>query len=345
MQREYDHPVNKLDISKFYVISVISNPIRYRARYNLFKEFETHVKDLGAQFMPVEQAFGRRPHIITERDNPLHIQVRTNEELWHKENMINIGIQQLCQYDPDWQYVAWIDGDIHFNRRDIFLETAQQLQHYGIVQMFSHAIDLGPNMEPIQKHNGFMWSYFENGFYPPQNSGHGGYYGADGKAFWHPGFAWAARRETVDRLPLYDKAILGSGDHHMALALIGEAKRSLPGNVSPAYRDSVLNWQDNAEAVLSRNVGYVPGIISHYWHGSKKNRKYIERWQVLTRNQYDPYKDIIKDGQGMYVLNKQRPNYIKLRDDVRRYFRQRNEDDLYLPEGDDWLGKKRDGGI
>jgi hypothetical protein len=34
---------------------------------------------------------------------------------------------------------------------------------------------------------------------PPQGAGYGGYYGSGGKnGFWHPGFAWAARREAID---------------------------------------------------------------------------------------------------------------------------------------------------
>ena len=84
------------------------------------------MEELGVQLIVVEQAFGRRPFVITERDNPFHVQLRTDQELWHKENMINIGIQHLCQIDPDWKYIAWIDGDIRFQRSDIILETAQQ---------------------------------------------------------------------------------------------------------------------------------------------------------------------------------------------------------------------------
>lgn len=317
-----------LGTSRFYVISVVSNPVRYQTRWRLFEQFKRHMADLGAKLIVVEQAFGKREFQVTERDNPMHVQVRTDQELWHKENMVNIGIQYLCQLDPDWQYVAWIDGDIQFQRPDIILETAQQLQHYHWVQMFSHAIDLGPQGEAMKIYNGFMYNYMNNDNLPPQGYGYGGYYMAKGN-FWHPGFAYAARRSAIDRLPLLDRAIMGAGDHHMALALIGQGHRSIPNGITKEYRGYIMNWQDVATKAFNRNVGYVPGTILHNWHGKKANRKYIERWQVLVQNRYNPYTDVAPDAQGMLRLNTHNgERYIRLRDDIRRYFRQRNEDSI-----------------
>lgn len=320
-----------LDISRFYVISIVTNPIRYQRRWDLMKQFQRHMNDVGAKLLTVEVAYGKREYQVTERDNPMHLQFRSYEELWHKENVINLAINYLCQLDPQWEYVAWVDSDVHFQRHDIIAETAHQLQHYDIVQMFSHAIDMSPTMQPFKIHNGFMWSYHQNNFCAPKGAGNGGYYGAQQGAFWHPGFAWAARREALDKIQLLDKAILGAGDHHMALCLIGEGKRSLPGGVTQGYRDMVLEWEQMAVSRLRKNVGYVEGSLSHYWHGSKKNRQYIDRWGVLTKNQFDPNKDLSRDPQGMYRLNVHHgERSIKLRDQIRGYFRQRNEDCIYF---------------
>ena len=356
-----------LDISEFYVIAVVSNPIRYQRRWHLFKEFLSHMDDMGAKVLVVEQAFGRRePQIcedyshqdrdtteIIDRNNngiddklekfefirapsmglkhdPFHLVVRTNAELWHKENLINLGIQHLTKIRPKWKYVAWIDGDVIFQRRDIILETAQQLQHYDIVQMFSHVIDMGPKFQPLKMYNGFMWSYLENDRHPPIGPGNGGYYAYD-TGFWHPGFGWAATRDAMERLSLFDKGILGAGDHHMALALIGKAAKSLPGQVSKGYRDAVMSWESQALHEIKKNVGYVDGTILHNWHGNKKNRKYVERWKIITKNNFDPVKDLIRDNQGMYRLNMSNgERSIRLRDDIRHYFRQRNEDSIDL---------------
>jgi hypothetical protein len=355
-----------LAVDEFYVIAVISNPIRYKSRWRLFKEFQQHMKDMGAQLLIVEQAFGRREpqvcmdHHHSDHDttkiidknrngiddryedvnavkfwqepvpshDPFHLVIRTNAELWHKENMINLGIQHLTKIRPKWKYVAWVDGDIIFQRRDIISETAHQLQHYDIVQMFSHVVDMGPEYQPINTYNGFMWSYMENDRYPPIGPGNGGYYQYK-PGFWHPGFAWAATRDAMERLSLFDKGILGAGDHHMALCLIGQGKKSLPGSISKGYRDAVLSWEAQAQHEIKRNVGYVPGLITHNWHGSKKHRKYIERWSVITKNNFDPVKDLIRDNQGLYRLNMSYGNRsIRLRDDIRAYFRSRNEDSI-----------------
>ena len=35
---------------------------------------------------------------------------------------------------------------------------------------------------------------------------------------------------------------MGSGDHHMALGMVGAASRSLPGGVGAGYRDAVTSW-------------------------------------------------------------------------------------------------------
>lgn len=324
-----------IDKSKLYVISVCSNPVRYRRRWELFKQFQRHMHDVEANLISIEIAYGDRyPQILTSHDQqrwdyPTTLLFRSREELWHKENLINLGIQYLTQIDPKWEYVAWIDGDIHFQRHDIVEETVHQLQHYEIVQMFSHAIDLDPELQPIKTHNGFMWSYFQNDFNPPIGAGHGGYYGANTKAFWHPGYAWAARRSAMDRIQLLDKAILGAGDHHMALCLIGAASKSLPNGISRGYRDMVMQWQEQV-SVLQQNVGYVPGMISHYWHGSKKKRKYIERWKILIDNQYDPMKDLSREPSGIYRLNMCHGHRsIKLRNQIRHYFRQRSEDCIH----------------
>lgn len=315
-----------MDLSKFHVVTVISNPVRYRTRYDLYRRFAKHVADAGVQLTTVEIAFGDRPFEITEAGNPRHLQLRTFFELWHKENMINLGIAKL---PADWEYVAWIDADVAFTRVDWPMETIHQLQHYMVVQMFQQCMDLGPNYEVIQQHNGFVWSYHQNDCKPPQGAGWGGYYGVERpKAFWHPGYAWAARREAIDHLGgLMDWPILGAADHHMALALIGEARRSVPGGISKRYLDEILEWQERADKFIQHDIGYVPGTINHFWHGKKKDRKYVERWDIITRNDFDPDTDLKRDWQGLWQLTDRKP---KLRDEIRAYFRQRNEDSIDL---------------
>jgi len=273
-------------LDDFYVVAVMTNPERFKTRPRLFREFMERMDKYGVKLYVVEGAFGDREFEVTDSSNPRHIQMRTDSELWHKENLINIGITRL---PPTWKYVAWIDGDIDFIRPDWALETVHELQHHPVVQLFEDAIDTGPQHEVLTVFKGFAYCYKNN--LPRKvgdekrvkNSPSFAYYGdyTSPGTYWHPGYAWAATRDAINTLGgLFEKAILGAGDHHMACALIGEGERSLPKGIHPGYTDAVMAWQKRADR-LHHNIGYVKGTIYHFWHGKKRNRQYKERWQIL----------------------------------------------------------------
>lgn len=305
-----------------HVITCITNPIRFRSRYELYKRFEKRVIDAGAKLYTIEGAFGERPHAITETGNPNHFQLRTEDEVWHKENLLNIACQRL---PSDWKYVAFVDADIHFARPDWAAETVHLLQHYHALQMWSEAHDLTPDFNSHQTHHGFVWCMMQGMDFNNQgaHNKHHYYGGSAGNYFWHPGFCWAYTREAINHFGgMLDSAILGAGDNHMCHALYGLAEKTIPDGVTAGYRNSVLRWQDRAK-YIHKDVGYMPGLILHDWHGNKVDRKYHDRWKIIVENKFDPDLDLTRDWQGMWQI---RPERIKLRDDIRAYFRGRNED-------------------
>jgi hypothetical protein len=320
------------------VVAVVSNPARYRSRYDLFRAFEGHVLEAGARLTIVEMAFANRPFEVTSPDNPRHVQVRSAHEFWAKENLINLGIARLPR---DSRYVAWIDADLTFARPDWVQETLQQLQHYEIVQMFAEAHDLGPDGLLLNSFRSFGYSHVLG--VPRTRGGAAGYYGgapahssssiaASRIAYWHhPGFAWAARRETLDALGgLFDVAVVGEADYIMAKALVGEGLDVLYPGVSPGYRKAVIDWQRQA-LKLRANVGFVPGTVLHHWHGRKAARQYWSRCKILTDTQFDPSTDLKRDWQGLYQLvDHNDDRSVLLRDSIREYFRSRNEDGTEL---------------
>lgn len=320
----------KLLPPQLHVISVVSNPVRFASRYRLYREFVARMQDAGVTHHSVELLFGDRPCEVTEPEMPNHVQIQSFDVLWHKENLINIGIASL---PADWEYVAWIDADVTFSNPTWAVDTLHQLQHHMLVQMFSHAVDLGPRCEPLQHHAGFAFMYHQNGCKGPQGAGYTpAYYGYGNPGrgvFWHPGFAWAARREAIDYLgQLIDFAVLGSADHHMAMALIGEAGRSIHRDMALPYRQQIMDWQDRAERYIQRDIGYVHGTLLHYWHGKKANRRYVDRWQVLTGTQFNPVTDLKRDWQYLWQLRVEELRQIRLRDSIRAYFNQREEDSI-----------------
>ena len=312
--------------SQLWVVAVLNNPMRYKRRVELFHQFIARMKVTGVNLCVVELAYGDRAFETADLDVPIKVQLRTDTVLWHKENLINIGISRL---PTDWKYVAWIDADVGFVRPDWVDETIHELQHHDFVQLFEDAIDLGPNYEIMNTAKGFGYCYVND--VPRQDIAkyHDYYYSYAGQkgSYWHPGYAWAATREAIDTVGgLLEFAIVGAGDHHMACSLIGEGGRSVPGNASTDYRTAVLQWQERALR-LHKNVSFIRGTIHHYWHGKKVNRKYKERWQILTDNNFKPSYDLHKDWQGVLTFHK---GNVGLRNDIRTYFKGRNEDSIDL---------------
>ncbi len=290
------------------VIAVVSNPVQYYSRYRLFEEFCERMRaEPLVRLTTVELQQRARPFITSAQ-----IKLRSKDEIWYKENMINIAVKHL---PPDWEYVAWIDADILFLNKNWARDTIEQLQIYSVVQLWTHAIDLGPNGEILQVHTGFMYQYVNK---QPFSSKYGNY--------WHPGYAWACRRSAYNYMGgLMEFPILGAADHHMALAFIGAGPRGIPKGIHQNYLTKISTFEKRCEKDIKRNVGYVRGSIAHYFHGDKKNRKYYARWSILIRNNYDPITDVHYDEQGLMQLN---PEKTQLRDEIREYFRGRNEDSI-----------------
>ena len=91
---------------RLHVLTAISNPQRFRSRYELFWAFEKRVRDAGAILHVAEVAFGGRPFEVTVPNNPNHLQLRTNFELWHKENALNLLISNALRQYPEAKYFA-----------------------------------------------------------------------------------------------------------------------------------------------------------------------------------------------------------------------------------------------
>lgn len=321
-------------VDDIFVVTIISNPIRYKRRYELYSQFAHMFACANVHLITVEQAFGDRPFVVTQEDNPWHLQVRTVEELWHKENMLNLGIAYGRQLLPKAKCVCWIDADCAPTRpvSDWIKETWHQLQHYEFVQMWESMIDLDYSCNALgTPMPSFMANYIKHGTPNPEEfkkiersypTGH--------KSFGRPGLAWAANLSALDKVGgLIDYCILGAGDWYMAHGLIGSMK--IPTgemSSSSAYTKKLFQWQETAERWIKRDVGYVSGLVYHYFHGRKVNRGYGTRGKILVENLYDPDADIKKDTFGLFQLETWEPRQMKLRDQIRGYFRARNEDDI-----------------
>lgn len=354
--------------NRLYVLTMLENPLRARSRYQNYSNFERMVEESGAILYTAEVALGGRAFEITEASNPAHLQLRTQCEFWHKENALNLLAARL---PSNCQYIAVFDADIEFARRDWAQEILHLLQHYDVIQPFSHAQNLGPDDTPslAAPPTSFLHQWTHSGISPHEeaftderpvrwttkgvkkngpavpdidappapaapvpvhsHSGGAGIMGTTGAGAeaWHPGLAWAYRKSAWDKLGgLMDWLPTGSGDWHMANALIGQLTECLDPRHTASYLRNCRLWQERAIEVRDNpngGLGCMPGLLLHRFHGLHRNRQYEHRHKFVINVEFDPDVDLKRDWQGLWQLTGRSP---KLRDGLRDYARMRDED-------------------
>lgn len=312
------HPVrdaivnNKLSDSALHVVVVVSNPADFSSRIRLAKEFLQRMQnEANIQLYVVELTYLGQAYQVTDKHSTFrYLQVNAGDVLWHKENLINMGVRHLLPLD--WQYMAWIDADIAFENTTWAADTIRLLNGaYDVVQLFSHACDMDKRGYNLNLFSSFGYCHVH------------GIRGGLGPNYPHPGYAWAITRRAYDKIGgLFQEAVLGSGDFIMARAFVNDVSSAVPPNVSEGYRRRCLEFGQRARGL---RLGYVPGVIRHFFHGSKKNRKYQERSALLTKWNFDPEQHLHYREDGLMVPN--RFCHYGFLDDVLKYSLERQEDD------------------
>lgn len=335
----HSHPFRvTADLSHFYVITPISNSARYETRYEWYWRFENLCRDAGVNLITVEHQLGARPFMVTDPANKFHVQVRSVEELWMKENLCNIGFSRALELDPKAREVAWVDADCFpmLPAREWFEETWHGLQHYEFVQMWEWLQNFGPQNQPVGRPDySFMATYALAGYQVPESrnvahtlAGHSGMI-----SLGRPGLAWAANVSALNAVGmLIDFCVLGSGDWHMAHGLVGAMTQGYTWESKKLsrYSEALFDWQERCERWIKRDVGFVPVTVGHWFHGNKVDRRYPTRGKILVENGFDPHVDVKYDAHGVLQLETHLARQIRLRDHIRNYFAVRNEDTIDL---------------
>lgn len=294
-------------LEPLYIVLPYFNFCGFRRRRQLFIEFATKISKTRGIRVVVTEALGPAP--LPKLPVWRHLKLDATHPIWIKENLINIGV---CEFPSDWKYMAWIDADLEFLNKNWVRDTVTELHTYDIVQLFQTAVNLGPNGESMKIDKSFGFMHRGSGTPYAKNDKYG---------FWHPGYGWACTRKAFEQMNgLIDWAILGSGDRHMAMALIGRVRDSAPGNINSNYMDLLDEYQKSCKGL---EVSYVPGTILHYWHGRFEDRKYKERWEILIKNNFDPCMDISASKSGVTSLTRKG---LRMSKDLQEYFTGRCED-------------------
>lgn len=296
-----------------WVILPYFNFCGFKRRRELFVKFVNEIQSVKGIRVVIAEARGPAalpPGLPVTK----HLVTETESRIWLKESLINWATGSLPK---NWKYVAWIDADIEFLNKNWAKDTLTELQDGAdVVQLFHTAVNLGPNDEALKIDKGFAYMAIDSGTPLTKNDRYG---------FWHPGYAWACTRRAWNKMEgLIDWAILGSADRHMAFAWIGRVEHSRPGNAHPNYLSMLVEYQ-----LLCKNfkMSYVQGTILHYWHGRFEDRRYRERWDILTKNKYDPISDVGLTPTGLIQLTE---SGKRLEKNLDEYFIGRREDCLLI---------------
>lgn len=318
-----------------YVILPYSNPIHFSRRSTLYKETLARLNQAKAKadgtswtitILTSQLLYGDEPDQFSSATT-MTFRVASDQVLWSKENLINLAIKRTINEDPSAKYFAWVDADIEFSSGSWIKDTIEAIDSAdaaggGFVQLFSNATHLGPNGENTTATPSFAAQFAAGKTYASHRHTNTDY--------WHPGFAWGCSRSTLERFEarqapgvyLIDRT-LGGADRHMAMAFIRLHEDSVPNEMSAAYRQMVVNW---AEGAVDMTLRPVAGTIRHYWHGSLANRKYVERWDILSQHNFDPSRDMTYNEEGVLVWSEAASRSLMA--NVLQYFRDRQEDEV-----------------
>lgn len=316
-----------LDADSLWFVCCVSNPCGYMSRINLYNDFVRHVmKDLEISLMTVECAYNDHPYLLmdegkkyeSEAVHHMHVPVRSNSVLWHKENILNAGIKKL---PPHVQYVVWCDADLVFMRgKEVKNDIMNELKKCPFVQCFSTTLDLDPTGDVMKVHHGFGFSQVHK--IKAKNDKF--------ETYDHSGYVWAATRELLaDVGGLLDVGIVGSGDRMMAMASVGRISECCNDDYHADYNNAMMAWQEKLLRHTNGNVSYVKGVLKHQFHGYKEDRQYTTRPQILKNHKYSPLTDLVLNEQGVYEWTPDKP---KLHADVHTFFLNRKEDIAITPK-------------
>lgn len=285
-------------------IVVYYNFCNYISRYNVTKKFVDKYNDILELYI-VELALENQDFKLTDKNNKNHLQLKTKNFLWYKENLINIAINKLLP--KNWQHVCWIDCNLEFENDDFIGKTLDKLQQYDFVQMFSTIKYFDTNNDIIETYKSFIYSI---------NTG------LDLSS--KPGGAWACTRKGYKKIgKLFDTSLCES-DCILAHAL--GLKQNYYKNLNSKYTKNVDSYVQN---IINNDitVHFANNKVIYYWHGSQENRNYhVFRKNMIMKYNYDPENHINYDETGLICSTVFCPE--KLLKYYEKYFYSRREDSL-----------------
>ena len=200
--------------------------------------------------------------------------------LFHKERLCRLIEKRV----PFWySKLVFLDADIIFENPNWYSETSDLLQDYDVVQPFSECKWLDITYKEADQHRISVAYMDRSGPYESR--------------FHHPGFGWGFKRSWYRKIGFFEYGITGSGDTLSAAAWLGTpfGAKYLKDALKPAYAQYLKEPKPKLSCTL--------GTVYHLWHGTKQNRKYVERHAILDG--ILDIRSVLKDQEVFELKNKE----------------------------------------
>jgi hypothetical protein len=224
--------------------------------------------------------------------------VRSKSVLFHKETLCSLLEKRVPR---SFTKLLFLDADVIFGHPGWYAEVSRLLTTYEVVQPFSSCVWLDSTYTKlVQTRLSVAYMNRTN----PYNHN------------YHPGFAWAFQRKWFRDIGFYKEGITGSGDTMSTAAWmnIKFPRGYVHQSLVPSYEDY--------SRMAHPNLACSTGTIYHLWHGSAKNRKYVDRHRIL---------DGVRDVRSILETNKDGVLELTDRDvdrKMREYFASREDDGI-----------------
>mgnify|MGYP001348081324 CR=1 FL=1 len=295
------------------VVCCYFNHGNYKKKYDNFIKFYKEISLYIDKVLVVELCKPDSQYSLPKEVNSLKLESKSN--LWLKENLLNIGISRLI--DSNYKYIAWLDADVIFQDSFWVKDAINNLQNNNLCQLFSRANNMHVNGSQTT-HTGCVRYWQETGNVLPVG------------AVYHTGYAWASRADCLSSCGLYDKAIIGGGD---SLVWLGSLNNNLSlfqimtqhplGKLQlNAFLMDYFNWSEKWSNIIQSKVSCIYSQIKSLAHGKNVNKKYISRYNILDKYNFNPQVDCFYEKN---VLNTKNQG---LSLEVDKYFKSINEDKI-----------------
>lgn len=295
-------PAKLSPVANLVAITAYFNPQHSSRRRDNWYRFAEGLADKGINLLTVE---GIRDGDLPDLPAVHSVrQVAFRDVLWQKERLLNLLIESLS---ADVDAVSWIDADLLFELDEPRQKVLDALTRWPIIQPWSTTW--------MQNADGEIQYWGDRRTIVSLASTNRGQPGKAHPDKRHPGFAWAARRETLTAMGgFYDRHVTGGGDTAMAFGFYGDFDSSYLTNedrMNAEMRAHWLEWAKRAYAAIGGRVGFIEGKLHHLYHGEIKDRGYKYRWTKLASHGYDPERHVRISESGALEWTEEAPQALR----------------------------------